>query len=78
MLCVHYTLLGVVRSSKIETSCPTTPLTTKYGEYETSPRMYNELLKFIFIFDDLYVYLFLFLELFKDIFYIVWYQYFNW
>lgn len=72
MLCVYWTLLGVVGSSEIETLHPTTPLTTKYSEHETSPRMYNELLKLIFIFDDLYVYLFLILELFKGIFYIVW------
>lgn len=56
MLYVYCTLLGVVGSSEIETLHPTTPLTPKYSEYETSPRMYNEQLKLIFIFDDLYVY----------------------
>lgn len=55
MLCVYYTLLSVGGSSKIETLHPTTNQ-QKYSEYETSPRMYNELFKLIFIFDDLDVY----------------------
>lgn len=50
MLCVYYTLLSAVGSSEIETLRPTTPLTTKYSEYETSPRMYNELCLCLFVF----------------------------
>lgn len=69
------TLLGVVGSSEIKTLLTTTPLTTKYSEYETSPRMYEELIKLIFIFDDLYVYclfVFIFRTFQGHILHIVW------